>query len=81
MSLIAKLLARNTASTPARRRVLARVLLDDAGRVLDVRLKQSSGDRTLDNQALIALRATRYPQARLGSRTSRRWHDVAWNVD
>jgi TonB family protein len=81
MSLIAKLLARNAASTPAKRRVLARVLLDDAGRVLDVRLKQSCGDSNADDQALIALRATRYPQARLGSHTSRRWHDVAWHVD
>ena len=81
MSLIAKLLARNAASMPVKRRVLARVLLDDAGRVLDVRLKQSSGDPALDGEALIALRATRYPQARLGSRTSRRWHDVAWAAD
>jgi TonB family protein len=81
MSLIAKLLARNAASTPTKRRVLARVLLDDAGRVRDVRLKQSSGDPAVDNRALIALRATRYPQTRLGSHTSRRWHDVAWDVD
>ena len=81
MSLLDTLLARNTASTPAGRRVLARVLLDDSGRVQAVELKRSCGDPVLDDQALAALRATRYPGTRLGAKTTRRWHDVAYAVD
>ena len=81
MGLLDTLLARNTASTPAGRRVLARVLLDDTGRVQAVELKRSCGDPALDAQALTALRSMRYPGTRLGSKTSRRWHDVAYTVE
>lgn len=80
MSLLEKLLG-NAALTPTKRRVLARVLLDDTGRVQAVQLKRSCGDHALDEQALIALQTMHYPGTRLGSKTSRRWHDVAWTPD
>jgi TonB family protein len=78
MSLIDRLLARSQPAGDAPRRVLARVLLDDRGRVQAVELKRSCGDPEVDAQALAELRNMYYPATRLGSKTSRRWHDVAW---
>jgi outer membrane biosynthesis protein TonB len=80
MSLIDKLLARTQPAGDERRRVLARVLLDDAGRVQAVQLKRSCGDPAIDERALAELRNGRYPVNLLGSKTSRRWHDVAWTT-
>jgi outer membrane biosynthesis protein TonB len=81
MSLIEKLLAKANPSVTNKRRVLARVLLDDAGRVQAVMLKQSCGDLVLDERALIELRNAQYPSTRLGSKTSRRWHDIAYTFE
>jgi outer membrane biosynthesis protein TonB len=78
MSLIDRLLASIEPAGDGRQRVLARVLLDDAGRVQAVRLKRSCGNPSIDERALMELQNNRYPANRLGSKTSRRWHDVAW---
>lgn len=78
MSLIDKLLARSQPSGDGRKRVLARVLLDDTGRVQAVQLKRSCGAPAIDELALSELQNNRYPATRLGSKASRRWHDVAW---
>ncbi|WP_206955920.1 energy transducer TonB [Trinickia acidisoli] len=81
MGLMEKLLARSIPPGTAKRRVLARVLLDDAGHVQAVQLTRSCGDPSLDHQALQVLRNTRCPGTRLGSKTSRRWHDVAYTIE
>lgn len=80
MSLMDKLLARTQPAGDGRKRVLARVLLDDTGRVQAVQLKRSCGDSATDERALMELQSNRYPANRLGSKTSRRWHDVAWTA-
>jgi outer membrane biosynthesis protein TonB len=80
MSLMDRLLARTELIGDERRRVLARVLLDDAGRVQAVKLKRSCGDPVIDERAIAELNNARYPVSRLGSKTSRRWHDVAWTA-
>lgn len=60
------------------KRVHARVLLDDAGRVQAVVLRQGCGDSEIDQRALDELHGRSYPAPRLGSKTSRRWHNVVW---
>ncbi|QCP54466.1 energy transducer TonB [Trinickia violacea] len=80
MSLIEKLLAKTPPADDSRRRVIARVLLDDAGRVQAVQLKRSCGDPKIDERALVELEKARYSVTRLGSKTWRRWHDVAWTT-
>lgn len=79
MGLIDRLLARAQPDMNGRRRVLARVLLDERGRVQAVELRRSCGDPQVDAQAVTELLGLHYPATRLGSRTSRRWHDVAWS--
>ncbi|WP_321899881.1 energy transducer TonB [Paraburkholderia heleia] len=79
MSLIDKLLSRTQPAGEGRQRVFARVLLDEAGRVQAVQLKRSCGDPAIDERALVELQNNRYPANRIGSKTSRRWHDVAWS--
>ncbi|PLZ04336.1 hypothetical protein CY652_01300 [Burkholderia sp. WAC0059] len=83
MALLDSLLARVAvkSSGSGGRRVLVRILLDDAGRVQGVQLKRSCGDPSLDALALAELQNGRYPVNHLGSKTSRRWHDVAYTVD
>lgn len=81
MGLLDKLLAKTNPGQSAQRRVLARVLLDDAGRVQAVQLKRGCGDPEIDERALAELQNGRYPANRLGSKTSRRWHDVAWTME
>lgn len=76
MSLLDKLLAKTNPEQSLRWRVLARVLLDDAGRVQAVQLKRGCGDPAIDERALTELQNGHYPPTRLGSKTSRRWHDV-----
>jgi len=85
MGLMDRLLARANADSGEDRRtgkrVHARVLLDDAGRVQAVVLQQGSGDPTTDQKALDALQSKTYPAPRLGSKTSRRWHNVVWTCE
>lgn len=81
MSLLDKLLAKTNPEQSLRWRVLARVLLDDAGRVQAVQLKRGCGDPAIDERALTELQNGHYPPTRLGSKTSRRWHDVAWTME
>jgi outer membrane biosynthesis protein TonB len=85
MGLMDKLLSRagtaEAASGDKSKRVHARVLLDDAGRVQAVVLKQGSGDPAIDQRALDELHAKGYPAPRLGSKTSRRWHNVVWTCE
>jgi hypothetical protein len=76
VKLIERLLAKNLRKPGGCRRVLARVLLDDAGRVQAVRLKRSCGDPAIDERDLAELQNGRYPANRLESNTSRRWRDV-----
>jgi TonB family protein len=78
MNLIDILLARTGHGDDGRKRVLARVLLDDTGRVQAVKLKRSCGDPEVDAKALAELDNMHYSAPRLGSKSSRRWHDVAW---
>jgi TonB family protein len=78
ISKIDKLLARTQPTSDEFRRVLVRVLLDDTGRVQAVQLKRSCGDPAIDERALTELQNGRHPVNRLGSKTTRRWHDVAW---
>lgn len=85
MGLMDRLLARagthGDASGNTGKRVHARVLLDDAGRVQAVLLRQGCGDPAMDRRALSELQGKTYPAARLGSKTSRCWHNVAWTSD
>lgn len=81
MGLIDRLLERSVSPASGGRRVFARVLLDDAGHVQAVQLKRGCGDPELDEKAILALQRMRYPAPRIGSKTSRRWHDVVYSID
>ncbi|AVR15010.1 energy transducer TonB [Burkholderia sp. SIMBA_043] len=76
-----RLLRQAGAQDCGRRRVIARVLLDERGHVQDVVLKHSCGDSELDARALDALREQRYGVTRTGKRAVRRWQEVAYPVD
>jgi TonB family protein len=85
MGLMDRLLARADTGCDAHgvkgKRVHARVLLDDSGRVQAVDLQRGSGDPAVDRRALEELEGKTYPAPRLGSRMSRRWHNVVWTCD
>ncbi|MGN4069793.1 energy transducer TonB [Burkholderia gladioli] len=84
MALIDKLLNRTLAPAqpgdPHIVRVFARVLLDKAGRVQDVKLSRGCGDAALDQQALEELRQGRHPVTRVGATIACRWHEVVWSI-
>ncbi|MGN3966375.1 energy transducer TonB [Burkholderia gladioli] len=84
MALIDKLLHRTLAPAqpddPHIVRVFARVLLDKAGRVQDVKLSRGCGDAALDQQALAELRQGRHPVTRVGATIACRWHEVVWST-
>ncbi|WP_175892794.1 TonB family protein [Burkholderia cepacia] len=81
MPLIDKLLSHAIPLQSGRKRVLARVLLDERGVVQDVVLKRSCGDPACDAEALRILRERRYAPARTGNRAVRRWHEIAYSFD
>lgn len=80
MSLLDKLLAKTNPGQSTQRRVLAaRVLLTPAG----CRRFSSSGAAAIpqSTSALAERQNGRYPPNGLGSKTSRRGHDVAWTME
>jgi len=81
MSLMDKLLARTVQPDSAKRNAIVRVLLDDEGRVQDVILKRSCGDAVQDARALNEIRNMRFPRGQIGSKTARRWHELAYTID
>ncbi|SIT43738.1 conserved hypothetical protein [Paraburkholderia ribeironis] len=83
MALIDKLLGNAIGSSSGPRKAIVRVLLDDAGRVQDVVLKRSCGNVDGDARALAEIRQMKFPRGHLGqgSRTSRRWHELAYAID
>lgn len=80
MSLLQDLIARSNTAAPHTRRVVVRVLLDEAGRVHDVVVKHSCGDADADAQAAEFVRQMHFSRTRLGSKGCRRWHDLACEV-
>ena len=78
MNLLNKLLANANITDPTCHRVSARVLLNEAGKVQDVKIKQSSGDPAIDKRAISELKNARYAPCRLGSKSVRIWYDVVW---
>jgi len=81
MSLIDRLLKKSIEPDSLQRKAIVRVLLDETGKVQDVILKRSCGDSTKDALALIEIRNMRFARSQIGSRTSRRWHELAYAVD
>jgi len=79
MSLIQKMLSDAGVTDPTHYHVRARVLLDDAGKVKSVQIKQGSGDPAIDQRAIRELKHAQYAASRLGSKTVRVWYDVTWN--
>lgn len=81
MSLIEKLLSRSVRIDSLKRKTIVRVLLDDQGHVQDVILKRSCGDAMQDVRALNEIRNMRFVRGQIGSKTSRRWHELAYTVN
>jgi hypothetical protein len=81
MSLIDRLPTRSIEPDSLQRKAIVRVLLDDTDKVQDVILKRSCGDATKDARALSEIRNMRFARGQIGSRTSRRWHELAYAVD
>ncbi len=79
MSLIQKMLANAGVTDHTRYHVRARVLLDDAGKVKSIQIKQGSGDSAIDQRAINELKNSQYAASRLGSKTVRVWYDVTWS--
>ncbi|WP_246024725.1 energy transducer TonB [Paraburkholderia dinghuensis] len=75
-----KLLARAVASDELSRKVIVRVLLDDKGRIQDVILKRSSGNAADDARALVEIREMRFPPGKIDSKSTRRWHELAYSI-
>jgi len=78
MTLLDRLLRNAVPSAPAKKKVVARVLLDESGRVQDIKLRRSCGDADLDAQALRELGSRSYPAARTGKMAVRRWHEATY---
>ena len=81
MSPIDRLLAKTAQSDPLKRKAIIRVLLDDEGRVQDAFLKRSCGDSEQDARVLNEIWSTRFPRGQIGSKTSRRWYELAYAID
>ena len=78
MNLLNKLFAETNSPEGIPKRVSARVLLNEAGKVQDVRIKQGSGNPAIDRQAISELKNACYAPCRLGSKAVRIWYDVVW---
>ncbi len=81
MSLLDKLLAKSVQPDSLKRKAIIRVLLDDEGRVQDAFLKRSCGDYKQDAHALKEIWNARFPRGQIGSKTSRRWRELAYTVE
>jgi outer membrane biosynthesis protein TonB len=81
MSLKDKLLSRSMPTDSLKRKAIVRVLLDDQGNVPDVIFKRSCGDAMQDVRALNEIRNMRFARGQIGSKTSRRWHELAYAAD
>ena len=81
MSLLDKLLAKSVQPDSLQRKAIIRVLLDDEGRVQDAFLKRSCGDHEQDARVLKEICNARFPRGQIGSKTSRRWHELAYTVE
>jgi TonB family protein len=80
MPLMEKLLSRAVEQDDLSRKVIVRVLLDDQGRVQDVVLKRSCGHAGDDARAMADVRNMRFAPGKVGSKTARRWHELAYSV-
>ena len=80
MSRIDKLLAKSVQPDSLKRKAIIRMLLDNEGRVQDAFLKRSCGDHEQDARALNEIWNARFPRGQIRSKTSRRWHELAYTV-
>jgi TonB family protein len=78
MNLVNRLLIKAQVIDGTTLSVRARILLDDAGKVNSVQIKNSSGDPALDQRAIRELMSAQYSPSRLGSKKVRVWYDVTW---
>ncbi|WP_155741428.1 energy transducer TonB [Burkholderia territorii] len=83
MGLLDRLLDQAVGANAVPRKAIFRVLLDDEGRVRDVVLKRSSGNRDVDGRGIAKFFNMKFPPGRLAGSTkkARRWHEFAYSDD